>query len=93
MSQFACAQRSTKARTRRRRRAQRLHRGPTNKTDGRKAGTPEVFTASHAEWMRKVDPEPDISAELEKSGDYPRTAAMAYTSADLTTLLAEKLPC
>ena len=43
--------------------------------------------------MRRVDPAPDISAELGKSADFPRTAAVAYTAADLATLLAEKLPC
>ena len=52
-----------------------------------------VYGVEGAELMRRVDPAPDISAELGKSADFPRTAAVAYTAADLATLLAEKLPC
>ena len=44
-----------------------------------------------AELMRRVDPEPEV--ELGKSGDYPKTAGVAYTASDLDTLVAEKLPC
>src|ERR1700752_138219 len=52
-----------------------------------------VYGVEGADLMKQVDPEPDISAELGKSTDYPKTAAVAYTAADLDTLLAEKLPC
>jgi len=50
-----------------------------------------VYGVEGAELMKQVDPEPEV--ELGKSGDYPKTAAVAYTAADLDTLLAEKLPC
>jgi hypothetical protein len=52
-----------------------------------------VYGAEGAELMRSVDPEPNIGAELEKPTDYPKTAAVASTPADLATLLAKKLPC
>ena len=52
-----------------------------------------VYGVEGAELMGRVDPAPDISAELGKPADFPRTAAVAYTAADLDTLLAEKLPC
>ena len=52
-----------------------------------------VYGVEGAELMRRVDPAPDIGAELGKPADFPRTAAVAYTAADLATLLAEKLPC
>jgi hypothetical protein len=43
--------------------------------------------------MRRVDPEPDIRAELDRAADYPKTATIVHTQADLDTLLAEKPPC
>jgi hypothetical protein len=52
-----------------------------------------VYGVEGADLMKRVDSEPDISAELGKSTDYPKTAAVAYTAADLDALLAEKLPC
>jgi len=51
-----------------------------------------VYGEEGAELMKRVDPEPDISAEVDKSS-FPTTAAVAYTAADLDTLLSEKLPC
>jgi hypothetical protein len=50
-----------------------------------------VYGVEGAELMKQVDPEPDI--ELGKSSDYPKTAAVAYTAADLDALLEQKLPC
>jgi hypothetical protein len=51
-----------------------------------------VYGVEGAELMRRVDPQPNIAADLEKAADYPKTAAITYTRADLRTLLAEKLP-
>src|SRR5262249_24910910 len=51
-----------------------------------------VYGVEGAELMNSVDPEPGISAELDKSS-FPKTAAVAYTAADLDLLLSEKLPC
>ena len=52
-----------------------------------------VYGVEGAELMGRVAPAPDIGAELGRPADFPRTAAVAYTAADLHTLLAEKLPC
>jgi hypothetical protein len=52
-----------------------------------------VYGVEGAELMRRVDPEPNVRAELRKAADHPKTAAVAYTAADLATLLEEKLPC
>jgi len=52
-----------------------------------------VYGVEGAELMGRVAPAPDIGAELGRPADFPRTAAVAYTAADLDTLLAEKLPC
>ena len=41
--------------------------------------------------MGRVDPAPD--PELGESADLPKTAAVAYTAADLDALLVGKLPC
>jgi len=41
----------------------------------------------------RVDPESDIRAELDRAADYPKTATIVHTQADLDTLLAEKPPC
>src|SRR6478752_5979111 len=47
-----------------------------------------VYGVEGAELMGRVDPAPDIGAELGRPADFPRTAAVAYTAADLDTLLA-----
>ena len=52
-----------------------------------------VYGVEGAELMRRVEPGPDVNTELEQVTEFPRTAAVAYTPADLNTLLAEKLPC
>jgi len=52
-----------------------------------------IYGVDGAELMKRVDPQPDVTAELEITADYPKTAALAYTAADLDTLLAQKLPC
>jgi hypothetical protein len=52
-----------------------------------------VYGVQGAELMKTVDPQPDIAAELENTDDYPKTAAVVFTAAELTALLAEKLPC
>jgi len=52
-----------------------------------------VYGVEGAEMMRRVDPEPDIRAELDRAADYPKTATIVHTQADLDTLLAEKPPC
>jgi hypothetical protein len=52
-----------------------------------------VYGVEGAELMQRVDPEPHIDAELKQVTEFPRTAAVAYTPADLNTLLTEKLPC
>jgi len=52
-----------------------------------------VYGVDGAESMKRPDPQPDITAELEVTADYPKTAAVAYTATDLDTLLAQKLPC
>jgi hypothetical protein len=52
-----------------------------------------VYGEQGAELMKSVDPEPDISAEVKTPAEYPKAAAVAYTAADLDTLLSDKLPC
>jgi hypothetical protein len=52
-----------------------------------------VYGVEGAELMKRVEPEPNIPAQLENTADYPKTAAVAFTAADLATLLAEKPPC
>jgi len=52
-----------------------------------------IYGVAGAELMKHVDPQPDISVDLGDTGDYEKTAAVAYTAADLDTLLAQKLPC
>ena len=55
--------------------------------------TPEVSTAPRALSSCAVSSPSRTLAGWEKAADYPKTAAVAYKPADLTTLLAEKLPC
>ena len=52
-----------------------------------------VYGVDGTELMKRVEPQPDITADLDNTADYPKTAAVANTAADLDTLLAEKLPC
>jgi len=52
-----------------------------------------IYGVAGAEAMKRVDPQPDITADLDDNADYEKTAAVAYTAADLDTLLAQKLPC
>src|SRR5271166_459351 len=52
-----------------------------------------VYGVDGAELMKRVEPQPDITADLDNTADYPKTAAVADTAADLDALLAEKLPC
>jgi hypothetical protein len=39
--------------------------------------------------MKRVDPEPNFAAQLENTADYPKTAAIAYTAADLDASLID----
>ena len=73
---------------------QRSGRGPMNRTGGRSAVIPEVSTASRAlsSWGGSTRRRTS-DAELGRPADFPKTAAVAYTAADLDALLVEKLPC
>jgi hypothetical protein len=52
-----------------------------------------VYGVEGAELMNRIDPQTDIPAGLENIDDYPKTARVVLTAAELTALLAEKLPC
>ena len=39
--------------------------------------------------MKRVAPEPNFAAQLENTADYPKTAAIAYTAADLDASLID----
>lgn len=52
-----------------------------------------VYGVEGAELMKQVDPQPFVAAQLENTDDYPKSAAVVFSAAELTTMLAEKPAC